>query len=66
MADFVIKVLPPKPPNFLRIGVDRPADGTQPMIRVADLNDEQKDQLAKEWRASLDVVADRQRKGATA
>lgn len=55
MSDRIaLKLRPVRVPNFIMLK-DQPSK-----VAVADLNDEQKDWLAKEFRAGLDRVAKRQ------
>lgn len=57
MVDHTVKLAPVRPPNFVRV------EGMgETTIRVADLSEAQKDELAREWRLSLDQVAERQRR----
>lgn len=56
MVDFTVKLKPVRPPNFVRIdGMESTA------LPISQLSEEQKDELAREWRLSLDEVAKRQR-----
>ena len=68
MAEIKMQLVCPRAPNFISVddGVKRSRqDGPSklPTIPVSRLTVEQKDELAAEWRAKLDEVAERQAKG---
>ncbi|WP_375568717.1 hypothetical protein ABWH92_12185 [Ahrensia marina] len=68
MTDITMKLICPRAPNFILVDdmqKRKRQDGIveSPKVPVSMLTDEQKDQLAAEWRSSLDAVAERQRKG---